>query len=85
MLPTTVVTFSMDLQEWDIVFRALGEQPYRIVNPIIRKLSVQLEKSQEPPLPSASEKDISETFQTLKPPSPNGPVLPMRSASTVTG
>jgi hypothetical protein len=79
MLPTTVVTFSMDLQEWDIVFRALGEQPYRVVNPIFKKLTAQLEKAQEPPLPSASEKALAETFPTLQP--PNGPSLPMRSAA----
>lgn len=47
----TVVKFSMELQEWDIVFRALSELPYRIVNPLMKKLTTQLEKAQEPPPP----------------------------------
>jgi hypothetical protein len=77
MVPTTSVTFTMELQEWDITFRALGEQPYRIVNPIIKKLSMQLDKAQEATLPTASDRALAESFLTVKPPSANGAAKPV--------
>jgi hypothetical protein len=42
--PEQLVSFEMQAKEWDVVFQALGDLPYRFANPIVQKLGQQLQK-----------------------------------------
>jgi hypothetical protein len=47
--PEQVVTFEMQVKEWDVVFQALADIPYRHSNPIIQKLGQQLQRYGDSP------------------------------------
>jgi hypothetical protein len=53
--PEQIVTFEMQVKEWDVVFQALADIPYRHSNPIIQKLGQQLQKyNDDAPAPGAT-------------------------------
>lgn len=47
--PDQIISFELQANEWDIVFQALADVPYRHSNAIIQKLGQQLQKYQETP------------------------------------
>jgi hypothetical protein len=50
--PETPINITLQAQEWNIVLGAMGEAPFRLVNPIIQKLMSQVAAIQSlPPNP----------------------------------
>lgn len=47
----------LQVQEWDVIFRALGDLPYRFAQPVIQKMAPQLQKHAEAePAPASGAK-----------------------------
>lgn len=38
------IAIVLQVQEWDVIFRALGDLPYRFAQPVIQKMAPQLQK-----------------------------------------
>lgn len=45
--PATPIAVTLQAQEWNVVLGALGEAPYRLVAPVIAKISEQAEAAAE--------------------------------------
>jgi hypothetical protein len=57
--PTDRLTATLEAQQWNQVLAALGEGPYRIVNPIIQALHDQLYAQQAEPVQQRSDNVFS--------------------------
>jgi hypothetical protein len=53
MEPTSPVSISLQLQEWQQVLEILMNGPWRVANPLIQKIMSQAEQHQNAPQPAA--------------------------------
>lgn len=54
--PDQPLAVTLEAQQWNVVLGALQEAPWRIADPVIRKIAQQIEQSQQTqgePLPAA--------------------------------